>query len=710
MRFNLKELVIKLIRSSKKLWYWLEKPLIKVLGRIKIGQRLIFLICFLIISIIAINSYHFLESFSDFLYEQEQQKLNDGFNYICQYIDDKKKEINNYAKRLTEMETIEEYMIKMKENNSNQKLSEQELIKLDEEIKNFLEGTNVYEATVELRDSNFELVTGIGDNKLKIDKELDGLFKNIAQNMPVGVAGIYEGEGNAYTQIFAIVPFKNAEGVVLVKKELVGTSSGMGEKLTVMSDIIGNGIQIYKGHDYMENSKINNKGFNHDLVDEELMRKFIEDEDKEFYVEERLVYDEEYLVGYYPIRDFYGKVIGFFTIINPLNRIQVFIDKMEISVLAYAGIFIVLALISVAIITGTIVIPLESVNSVIGKVATGNLTEAISIKTRDQLSDMANNFNQMVNSIRTMINNLAATSGEILRMSEKLSSSSREVSAASQEISATSEEIASGTRQQAEQTEETLGIVSLITQHAHQVENNTIKINEAIEQAYNNSRDGKEAIDDMTGNMNKILVEVKQTNNALKSLQEKIKNIDQIISGINYINEETSLLSLNAAIEAARAGEAGRGFAVVADEVRKLADESNSLVGEITGIFAKINGEMQNVVSSMDRSNQLINEGDKNVEKTQQEFLAIQKSIDDAREVSIFIKELVKKQIEETENVKNNIITVNDIAQLNCEGAEQTAHVIEEQTKEIEQVSESASQLDAMAKKLQKMIDNFIVE
>ena len=75
--------------------------------------------------------------------------------------------------------------------------------------------------------------------------------------------------------------------------------------------------------------------------------------------------------------------------------------------------------------------------------------------------------------------------------------------------------------------------------------------------------------------------------------------IGKIVSVIDEIAGQTSLLALNASIEAARAGEHGRGFAVVAGEVRRLAERTSSATREIDVTVKAIQESTSMAVAAM---------------------------------------------------------------------------------------------------------------
>ena len=98
------------------------------------------------------------------------------------------------------------------------------------------------------------------------------------------------------------------------------------------------------------------------------------------------------------------------------------------------------------------------------------------------------------------------------------------------------------------------------------------------------------------------------TNKKIKSLEEKMKLIQQITDQVNRISENTNLLALNASIEAARAGESGKGFSVVASEIRKLAENSTEQSKQIEGIVNGISQEIIDITSNIEEEINEVND------------------------------------------------------------------------------------------------------
>lgn len=67
----------------------------------------------------------------------------------------------------------------------------------------------------------------------------------------------------------------------------------------------------------------------------------------------------------------------------------------------------------------------------------------------------------------------------------------------------------------------------------------------------------------------------------VRSLESSSVEIQQVVTLISHVADQTRLLALNASIESARAGDAGRGFAVVASEVKSLAEQTSEAAKQI---------------------------------------------------------------------------------------------------------------------------------
>ena len=118
-------------------------------------------------------------------------------------------------------------------------------------------------------------------------------------------------------------------------------------------------------------------------------------------------------------------------------------------------------------------------------------------------------------------------------------------------------------------------------------------ISQALRNAQANARRSLEAARESGAEVEHSIEKMAQNAEEIRKLEELTNRIEEIVSLIASIADQTDILSLNAGIEAARAGTYGRGFTVVASEIRKLADRSSRAALEISDCIQSILGTVR---------------------------------------------------------------------------------------------------------------------
>jgi len=105
-------------------------------------------------------------------------------------------------------------------------------------------------------------------------------------------------------------------------------------------------------------------------------------------------------------------------------------------------------------------------------------------------------------------------------------------------------------------------------------------------------------IEELAASASEMMSNQQSLNQNVAEVSTFVVNINEILTLIRQIADETKMLGLNAAIEAARAGEAGAGFSVVASEIRKLSDESKDTVAKIRNLTTNIENKVQQTIKN----------------------------------------------------------------------------------------------------------------
>ena len=199
----------------------------------------------------------------------------------------------------------------------------------------------------------------------------------------------------------------------------------------------------------------------------------------------------------------------------------------------------------------------------IQELADGNLTVTASV-TEDFTGAIADSINYSIDQLRDLV----AT----------INLSAEEVASAVQETQTTAHLLAKASEHQAQQITDASIAVGDMAESIDRVSGHAYESAKVAERSVAIANKGNEVV------------------------HNTIHGMDNIVSLIDDIADQTNILALNAAIQASMAGEAGRGFAVVADEVQRLAERSSSATRQIEALVRAIQADTNEAVISMEQT------------------------------------------------------------------------------------------------------------
>ncbi|MGL6014848.1 MAG: methyl-accepting chemotaxis protein [Selenomonadaceae bacterium] len=362
------------------------------------------------------------------------------------------------------------------------------------------------------------------------------------------------------------------------------------------------------------------------------------------------------------------------------------------------------------IIVKQISIRLNDVVKYLEILSTGDFSKAVSqssLEDQSEFGSVSRAVDEMKNNVNSLIKQLGDAAQQLSASSEELTANAEQSAQASNQVAGSVTTVAEGAQKQLSLTEQANEIVHQISSAIQQVADNTGIVSDSAEKTASKANDGEGAIKKAVSQMKIIEEKTNDTAMVVCELEEKSKQIGQIVDAISNISGQTNLLALNAAIEAARAGEAGRGFSVVAEEVRKLAEQSQNAAKQITGLINEVQMKTNSAVEFMVMGKKEVDAGTQVVSMAGSSFEEILGMV---RVMTLQISEISKSIADITSGTQKMVQAVDTIDQEGKKASEQTQTIsaaTEEQSASTEEIASASQHLASIAEDLQKAIQRF---
>ncbi|MGS0681560.1 methyl-accepting chemotaxis protein [Shewanella sp. 125m-7] len=288
----------------------------------------------------------------------------------------------------------------------------------------------------------------------------------------------------------------------------------------------------------------------------------------------------------------------------------------------------------------------------------GDLTQRFAAKKQDEIGLLEAHMNRFLESLQQMVKAISCDTEQLIKQINE-----------SSDIAAKASEGVNGQHQDVDQIATAIHEMSAT---ANEVANHAEMTANAAQVSTQACIEGNRVIVKNSDSIELLSEQLGDASKVVSALEENATEINQILSTIQAIAEQTNLLALNAAIEAARAGEQGRGFAVVADEVRVLSHRTQDSTEEIRAMIATLQQNSQHAVSSMASSTDIAKSSVAFANQAKDSLERITDSITEINDMATQIASAAEEQRAVSEDISRNTQAISD-----------TSNELSQQTQEV---------------------------
>ena len=246
--------------------------------------------------------------------------------------------------------------------------------------------------------------------------------------------------------------------------------------------------------------------------------------------------------------------------------------------------------------------------------------------------------------------------------------------------------------------------VADIKSRTDSAQNMAEEINSVAAESLNTIKKGIGAISELKEKSDAVSRASSITEDATRSVLEKVDDVQQNVFSIISIAKRTNLLAINASIEAARAGEAGKGFAVVANDIMHLAEQTNIASDKITSIIAELTKEAGKAMESVSQTVQSIAEQNKVIDTTENSFKSINENVGiliaNVNQIADGMNAIADATNEINSSISDLSSTSKEVACVSNEGkeaSEETVRTFEDLRNTLDKVNQQAEKLSSMS-------------